>query len=113
MPHPMRAGGGRPPSRPGLAQLVLAPAAAFGPLPAGVGLEVGRPELVHTKDDFRLAVLGYDLAVGDGVEVLDVGLLGRVRLLRTRLRHQLVFPADPAFRVSHRTPHGCGGSVLE
>lgn len=53
-------------------------ASAFGPLPAGVGHQVERPELVHAEDDFGLAVLRYDLAVGDRVEVFDAGLLGRV-----------------------------------
>ncbi|MGW5366253.1 hypothetical protein [Actinopolymorpha pittospori] len=40
-----------------------------------MGLEVQRAELVHAEDDLGLAVLGYDLTVGDGVEVLDSGLL--------------------------------------
>ncbi|MBO3682317.1 hypothetical protein J5X86_46440 [Streptomyces sp. NEAU-YJ-81] len=53
-------------------------AAAFGPLPPGVGLEVERPELVYAEDDFGLAFLGYDLTVGDRVEMFDLGLLGRV-----------------------------------
>lgn len=57
---------------------VLVPAAAVGPLPPGVGDQVERPELVHAEDDFGLALLGYDLAVGDCVKVLDAGLLGRV-----------------------------------
>jgi hypothetical protein len=38
----------------------------------------GTSELVHAENDFGLAVLGYDLAVGDRVEVLDAGLLRRV-----------------------------------
>lgn len=42
------------------------------------GHHVEGSELVHAEDDFGFAVLGYDLAVGDGVEVLDAGLLGRV-----------------------------------
>jgi hypothetical protein len=53
-------------------------AAAFGPLPPGVGLEVERPELVDAEDDVGLAFLGYDLTVGDRVEVFDLGLFGRV-----------------------------------
>jgi hypothetical protein len=52
--------------------------AARGPLSAGVGLEVEWPELVQAEDDFGFALLGYDLAVGDRVEVHDPGLLGRV-----------------------------------
>jgi hypothetical protein len=43
-----------------------------------VGLEVERPELVRTEDNFGLALLGYDLAVGDSVEMLDAGLFGCV-----------------------------------
>lgn len=49
-----------------------------GPLPPGVGHQVQWAELVQAEDDFGLALLGYDLAVGDRVEVLDAGLLGRV-----------------------------------
>jgi hypothetical protein len=43
-----------------------------------VGLEAERAELVHAEDDFGFAFLGYDLAVGDGVEVLDAGFLSGV-----------------------------------
>jgi hypothetical protein len=43
-----------------------------------VGLEVERTELVQAEDDFGLVLLGYDLIAGDGVEVLDAGLLGGV-----------------------------------
>jgi hypothetical protein len=43
-----------------------------------VGLEVEWAELVQAEDDLGFAVFGYDLAVGEGVEVLDPGLLGRV-----------------------------------
>ncbi|GGU94012.1 hypothetical protein GCM10010211_71340 [Streptomyces albospinus] len=78
MPDPVRARVGRPPAGPGLAIGVLVPAAALGPLSARVVLEVERPELVHAKHDFGLAVLGYDLAIGDRVEVHDPGLLGGV-----------------------------------
>jgi hypothetical protein len=35
-------------------------------------------ELIRAEDDFGFAILGYDLAVGDRIEVLDAGLLGRV-----------------------------------
>jgi hypothetical protein len=49
-------------------------AAALGPLPPGVRHQIERTELVHTEDDFRFAVLGYDLAIGDRVQVLDAGL---------------------------------------
>jgi hypothetical protein len=53
-------------------------AAAFGPLPAGVRLEVERPELIHAEDDFGIALLGHDLTIGDRVEMFETGLLGRV-----------------------------------
>jgi hypothetical protein len=43
-----------------------------------VGLEVERAELIHAEDDFGLTVFGYDLAVGDRIQVLDAGLLGGV-----------------------------------
>jgi hypothetical protein len=43
-----------------------------------VGLEVERAKLVQAEDDFGLSGLGYDLAVGDRVEVLNPGLLGGV-----------------------------------
>lgn len=52
------------------------PAAALGPPPPGVGLEVERSELVQAEDDVGLTVLGYRLTVGDRVEVLDAGPLG-------------------------------------
>src|SRR3989442_3413637 len=69
---------GRPPPAAWFAVGVLVFAGAFGPLPARVGHQVERPELVHAEDDFGLALLGYDLAVRDRVEVFDAGLLGRV-----------------------------------
>jgi len=78
VPDPVRAGVGRPPAGPRFPGGVLVAAAAFGPLPPGVGLKVERPELVHAEDDFGLAFLGYDLTVGDRVEMFDLGLLGRV-----------------------------------
>jgi len=43
-----------------------------------VGHQVERPELVHTEDHLGLAGLGCHLVVGDGIEVLDPCLLGRV-----------------------------------
>ncbi len=70
------AGVGRPAPWSGLAVGIPVAAAAFGPLPAGMGLEVERTEPVHAEDDFGLAVLGYDFAVGDRAEMLDAGLFG-------------------------------------
>jgi hypothetical protein len=43
-----------------------------------VRLQVQRPELINAEDDLWLAGLGDDLAVGDGVQVLDPGLLDRI-----------------------------------
>jgi hypothetical protein len=54
------------------------PSAALGPLSSGVGHQVEWSELVQAEDDVGFVVLGYDLAVGDGVEVLDAGLSGGV-----------------------------------
>jgi hypothetical protein len=64
---------GRPAPSTGLAVGILVLVSAFAPLPAWVRHQVERPALVYAKDDFGLAVLGYDLAVGDRVEVLDPG----------------------------------------
>jgi hypothetical protein len=38
-------------------------------------LEVERPEFVHAEDHLRLAGLGGDLTVSDGIQMLDPGLL--------------------------------------
>jgi len=78
MADPVWAGVGRPPAGPGLPLRVLVPSAAFGPLSFGVGLEVERAELIQAEDDVGLAVFGYDLAVGERVQVLDAGFLGGV-----------------------------------
>lgn len=71
----MRAGAGRRPPGLGSPVGILVPTAALGPLPAGMRLEVERPELVHTEDGLRLVRLGYDLAIGDRVQVLAPVLL--------------------------------------
>ncbi|AKJ08548.1 hypothetical protein ABB07_00305 [Streptomyces incarnatus] len=73
----MRAGVDRAASRARFAVGFLVPAATCGPLAAGVGLEVERPEFVQAEHNFGFARLRPDLAVGDGVEVLDAGLLDR------------------------------------
>ena len=43
-----------------------------------MGLEVERAEFIQAEDDFGLTILGDDLAVGDRIQALDAGLLGRV-----------------------------------
>jgi hypothetical protein len=43
-----------------------------------VRLEVRRPGFVYPEDHLRLAGLGEDLAVGDGIQVLDAGFLDRI-----------------------------------
>jgi hypothetical protein len=53
-------------------------AATLGPVPPRVRHQVEGPALVRADDSFGFAVLGYDLAVGDRVEVLDTGLPGCV-----------------------------------
>lgn len=75
MPDPVRAGIRCAPAGPGLPVRVFVPSAALGPLPPGVRLEVQRPELVKAEDDFGLAVLRNDLAIGERVQVLDAGFL--------------------------------------
>jgi hypothetical protein len=50
---------GRPPPRTRFAVGVLVFPAALGPLPAGVGYQVERAELVHAEDDFGFVLLGY------------------------------------------------------
>jgi hypothetical protein len=52
-----------------------APAAAVGPLPTRVGLEVERAELVQAHDHIRVAGLGVLGAVHQGVQVQDAVLL--------------------------------------
>ena len=85
VPHPAGAvvGGPQPPPR-RLARLAGG-AAAAGPLPARPRLQVQRAELVHAKDHLRVAGPGGGLAVGDRVQVLYPGLLGRVIRIRGRL----------------------------
>lgn len=53
-------------------------AAALSPVPAGARLEVEGAELIYEEGDFGLARLGYDLAVGNCVELLAPGLRGGV-----------------------------------
>jgi len=78
VPHPRGAGICRAPAAPRLTAWFFVLAADRGPLPPRVRLEVERPELVHAEDDLWLGALGDDLAVGDGVQVLDPGLLDRI-----------------------------------
>ena len=78
VPDALGAGiGGAPPPPWPLARLAGG-AAAAGPLPARPGLQVQRAELVHAEDHARAAGPGGRLAVGDRVQVLHPGLLGRV-----------------------------------
>lgn len=75
---PVRVGVGGASAGTGSAAGVLVSPAAFGPLPAWVGLEVERTECIRAEDDFGLTLLGDDRAVGDRLQVLDGRLLGRV-----------------------------------
>jgi len=56
-------GGAHP--RAGLAARLPAYAAERGPLPAGAGLQVQRPELIRAEDHLRLAEIGDHLAADD------------------------------------------------
>ncbi|WSR66993.1 hypothetical protein OG452_34620 [Streptomyces sp. NBC_01197] len=76
--HPAVAVVGRPPPAARFTVGVLMLATAFGPLPTRMRHQIEGPELVYAEEGFGLAVLWYDLLVGDGVEVLDACLLGRV-----------------------------------
>jgi hypothetical protein len=78
VPYALGAGVGGTHPRPRFTVGIFALAADVGPLPPEAGLQVERPELVHAENHGRLIGLGDDLAVGDGVQVLDAGLLGRV-----------------------------------
>src|SRR5215469_13098188 len=78
MPYPGGAGIGGAAARPWLAARLFVLAADRGPLLPWVGLEVQRPELVYAEDHLWFAGLGDDLTVGDRIQVLDAGLLGRI-----------------------------------
>jgi hypothetical protein len=78
-------------------------------------LEVERAELVQAENDFRLAVLGYDLAVGARVEVLDAGLLGGMLRVAGGLPglyalkgHALLAEQDPQALVADVVDHPLG-----
>jgi hypothetical protein len=51
----------------------------------GVRLQVERPELIHAKDDLRVAAGRGDLPAGDRVQLLDPRLLRRVLRVLGRL----------------------------
>jgi hypothetical protein len=72
VPNPVRAGIGRPPpaTRPRVAST------AARPLPARVGLEVERAELVHADDYVRVSIQNVVGAVHQPVQVQDPVLLG-------------------------------------
>jgi hypothetical protein len=78
VPHPGRTGIGGAQPGPRRAARFFFLAANRRPLPAWPGLQVQRPELVHAEDDLRLTGIRGDLTVGNRVQVLDPGLLGRV-----------------------------------
>jgi len=78
-------------------------------------LQVQGAELVQADHSLRLAVLGYDLAVGDGVQVLDAGLLrGVVRIagglpgLYALKRDSLLAEQDPQALVADVVDHPLG-----
>src|ERR1022692_3325853 len=78
MPDPLGAGvGGAHPRTRRPAGLFALPADR-GPVPPGSRLQVQRPELIDAEDHFRIAVLRGRFPVGDGIQLLDPGLLLRV-----------------------------------
>jgi hypothetical protein len=79
MPDPGGAGVGGAHPPPWCAPGFFALAADRGPLPARMGLEVQRPEFIDAEDHFRVAGLWAHLAAGDRVQMLDPGLLRRIR----------------------------------
>src|SRR5258707_6481637 len=78
VPHSGGAGVGGAPAAPRCAAGLFVLAADRGPLPAGAGLEVERPKLINADHHLRVARLRGGIAVGDGVQVLDAGLLGLI-----------------------------------
>src|SRR6516162_3504969 len=53
-------------------------AADRGPLPSRTRLQVEQLQLIHAKDDLRVAVGRGDLVIGHRVQVLDARLLRRI-----------------------------------
>src|SRR5262249_17934871 len=66
-------GGAPPPPR--CPAGLFAPAADGSPLPAGPWLEAERPKLVHADHHLRIARARGSFTVGDGIQVLNAGLL--------------------------------------
>jgi hypothetical protein len=83
---------------------ILVFAADLGPLPARVWLQVERPEPVRAEHRSRLAVLGLDFTVGDGVQVLDAGLLDRVIGVAGGLPGLYPLKGHPSARRISRSP---------
>src|SRR5262249_56419773 len=54
---------------------LFAPAADGSPLPAGPWLEAEWPKLVHADHHLRIARARGSFTVGDGIQVLNAGLL--------------------------------------
>jgi hypothetical protein len=92
------------------------PAAGAGrPLPAGVGLQVQRAELVDADDHLRVAGLNLAGAVHQPVQVQDAVLLGlevRVARLLPGLQalkgHALLAEQDPQALVADVVDHPLG-----
>jgi len=75
VPHALGAGVGGAQPAPWRAAGFFALAADRRPVPAGPWLKVERPEFVHADHHPRAARPWGHVAVGDGVQVLDPGLL--------------------------------------
>jgi hypothetical protein len=74
VPHPVRAGVGRPP--PATPVLPTTTTTAGRPLPAWVRLEVERAELIHADDHVRVAVQDVVGSIHQPVQVQNAVLLG-------------------------------------
>jgi hypothetical protein len=108
MPHPVRAGVGGPPS----AARARPTAGAGRPLPAGVGLQVQRAELVDADDHLGVAGLNVAGAVHQPIQVQDPVLLSlEVRVarllpgLQALKRHALLAEQDPQALVADVVDH--------
>src|SRR6266704_3184584 len=85
VPYALGAGVGGAQPAPRRAAGFLALAADRGPLPAGPWLEAEWPEFIDADHHLRVARAWGHVAVGDGVQVLDPGILRRVLRVFGRL----------------------------